>query len=73
MGITHTNFQIDISKKKFGKKFPPGGSDPQNFFQSDIPTNMAIRLQIFISISQKLWPVGASNRRVRTENKQTKK
>ena len=31
-GLTPSNFQIDISKKILGKKFPPGGSDPQNFY-----------------------------------------
>ncbi len=60
-------------EKNLGKNFPPGGSDPPNFFQSDIRTNRAIRLQILISISQKLWPVGASNCRAHRKQKNKQK
>ena len=35
-GMTQANFQIDILKKNLGKKFPPGGSDPQNFWKATV-------------------------------------
>ncbi len=30
--MTHENFQIEISKKKLGKIFSPGGPTPKIFF-----------------------------------------
>ncbi len=52
MGITHTNVQIDISKKKFWKKFPPGGSDPQNFFKQLMLPYGNVPAQFYRNISR---------------------
>ena len=49
-----------ISRKKIGKKFPPGGSDPQIFYKSTYSSPRAMCLCNFIAIGQKLWPVAAS-------------
>ena len=52
-----SNFQIEISRKMLGKIFPPGGSDPHNFWNSDCVPHRVMCLQNFIQISLKLWPV----------------
>jgi hypothetical protein len=71
--MTHTNFQIDILKKNLGKKFPPGGSDPQIFYKSTFSSPMAMRLCNFIAISQKLWPVATGNGRPDKQRKKKQK
>ena len=58
-GMTHKNLQSDILKNNLGGKFPPGGSDPQNFCQSDYSPPRPMCLFNFSPICQKLWPVYA--------------
>jgi len=59
--------------KKFGKNFPPGGSDPQNFWKSGCIPPRVMCMQIFIHISLKLWPVdvggkqGDKNKKLKTD------
>ena len=53
----YTQIFSSISRKKFGKKFPPGGSDPQNFWKSRCIPPRRMCLQNFSPITLKLWPV----------------
>ncbi len=69
-GHDSLKFSARYLETNFGRKIFPRGSDPPNFSQSDIATNMGIRLYNFSSISQKLGPVGASN--CRADRKQKK-
>ena len=59
LGLGHDSqkFANRYLEKKFGGKFAPGGSDPQNFCQSDCVPPRAMCLFNFSPISLKLCPV----------------
>ena len=69
--MTHANFQIDISQKNLGKKFPPGGSQPPNFQKGFYVGYWTLLVQIFSLTRRKLWPVAF--RKILLTDKQTEK
>ncbi len=57
LGMIPSNCQFEISEKNLGKKFPPGGSGPHNFWKSGCIPPRVMCLQTCTQISLKLWLV----------------
>ena len=72
LGLGHDSLKFSdrYLAKKFGEKFPPGGSDPKIFYKRIDSSTRAMCLHNFIAISKKLWPVGRD--KVRADKKKQK-
>ena len=68
---TH-KFSVRYLEKKFGEKISPRGVRPPKFLNRFQMPPRAMRLQNFIPISQKLWPLASGNYPVQTEKMKNK-
>ena len=70
LGLGHDSrkFSDRYLEKNLGKKFSPGGSDPQIFSKSTCIPTRTICLQNFNQVSLKLWPVDDGRMSVEDKN-----
>ena len=69
---TH-KFSVRYLEKNFWEKISPRGVRPPKFLNGFQMPPWAMRLQNFIPISQKLWPLASGNCPVQTEKQKNKK